>query len=159
MGENVRLGDGVLDEAKNAVNSRTKKMVQMTINIFFDCLEDKIKDLPNSIKRLRNNPEIEQRVAALWSKQLFEEGLVPKTYSGLSDKLLVSNLRQEGYVDGMYIGYVLAMMALVDNNIAEDKILAVRDYIRPNLIRHHFDDRDEFIAQYENERYSWVEKS
>lgn len=122
-------------------------------------MEDKIKDLPNSIKRLRNNPEIEQRVAALWSKQLFEEGLVPKTYSGLSDKLLVSNLRQEGYVDGMYIGYVLAMMALVDNNIAEDKILAVRDYIRPNLIRHHFDDRDEFIAQYENERYSWVEKS
>lgn len=34
MSENVRLGDGVLDEAKNAVNSRTKKMVQMTINIF-----------------------------------------------------------------------------------------------------------------------------
>ena len=41
----------------------------------------------------------------------------------------------------MYVGYILAMMALVDNGASKDTILAVRDYIRPNLMGHHFDDR------------------
>ena len=50
------------------------------------------------------------------------------------------------------------MMALVDNGASKDTILAVRDYIRPNLMGHHFGDRDEFISQYKNEKYSWVEK-
>ena len=101
---------------------------------------------------------MEQKVEALWSEQLFEEGLVPKGYSGLPDKLLVTNLHQDGYLGGMYVGYILAMMALVDNGASKDTILAVRDYIRPNLMGHHFDDRDEFIGQYKNEKYSWVEK-
>jgi hypothetical protein len=83
---------------------------------------------------------------------------VPKGYSGLPDKLLVTNLHQDGYLGGMYVGYILAMMALVDNGASKDTILAVRDYIRPNLMGHHFDDRDEFIGQYKNEKYSWVEK-
>ena len=78
----------------------------------------------------------------------FKEGLVPKGYSGLPDKLLVANLHQDGYLNGMYVGYILAMMALVDNGASKDTILAVRDYIRPNLMGHHFDDRDEFISQY-----------
>ena len=99
-----------------------------------------------------------QKLAALWSEQLFKEGLVPKGYSGLPDKLLVANLHQDGYLNGMYVGYILAMMALVDNGTSKDTILAVRDYIRPNLMGHHFDDRDEFISQYKNEKYSWVEK-
>lgn len=99
-----------------------------------------------------------EKLAALWSEQLFKEGLVPKGYSGLPDKLLVANLHQDGYLNGMYVGYILAMMALVDNGTSKDTILAVRDYIRPNLMGHHFDDRDEFISQYKNEKYSWVEK-
>lgn len=130
----------------------------MSVNMFFDYLESQMKDLPDTIKRLRSNPELEQKVEALWSEQLFEEGLVPKGYSGLPDKLLVTNLHQDGYLGGMYVGYILAMMALVDNGASKDTILAVRDYIRPNLMGHHFDDRDEFIGQYKNEKYSWVEK-
>ena len=50
------------------------------------------------------------------------------------------------------------MMALVDNGASKDTILAVRDYIRPNLLGHHFDAREEFISQYKSEKYSWVEK-
>jgi hypothetical protein len=158
MSENVRLGDGVVDEAKAEANNRIKELVKMSVNMFFDYLESQMKDLPDTIKRLRSNPELEQKVEALWSEQLFEEGLVPKGYSGLPDKLLVTNLHQDGYLGGMYVGYILAMMALVDNGASKDTILAVRDYIRPNLMGHHFDDRDEFIGQYKNEKYSWVEK-
>ena len=158
MSENVRLGDGVVDEAKAEANNRIKELVKMSVNMFFDYLESQMKDLPDTIKRLRSNPELEQKVEALWSEQLFEEGLVPKGYSGLPDKLLVANLHQDGYLGGMYVGYILAMMALVDNGASKDTILAVRDYIRPNLMGHHFGDRDEFISQYKNEKYSWVEK-
>lgn len=158
MSENVRLGDGVVDEAKAEANNRIKELVKMSVNMFFDYLESQMKDLPDTIKRLRSNPELEQKVEALWSEQLFEEDLVPKGYSGLPDKLLVTNLHQDGYLGGMYVGYILAMMALVDSGASKDTILAVRDYIRPNLMGHHFDDRDEFIGQYKNEKYSWVEK-
>ena len=158
MSENVRLGDGVVDEAKAEANNRIKELVKMSVNMFFDYLESQMKDLPDTIKRLRNNPELEQKVETLWSEQLFEEGLIPKGYSGLPDKLLIDNLHQTGYLDGLYVGYALAMMAMVDNNADEDLIFAVRDYIRPNLMGHHFNDRDEFICQYKNEKYSWVEK-
>lgn len=158
MSENVRLGDGVVDEAKTEANNRIKELVKMSVNMFFDYLENQVKDLPDIIKRLRNNPELEQKVEALWSEQLFKEGLVPKGYSGLPDKLLVANLHQDGYLDGIYVGYILAMMALVDNGASKDTILAVRDYIRPNLLGHHFDAREEFISQYKSEKYSWVEK-
>lgn len=158
MSENVRLGDGVVDEAKSEANNRLKELVRITVNMFFDDLERRVKDLPDTIKRLRNNPEVEQKVEELWSEQLFEEGLIPKGYSDLPDKLLIDNLHQTGYLDGLYVGYALAMMAMVDNNADEDLILAVRDYIRPNLMGHHFNDRDEFIFQYKNEKYSWVEK-
>ena len=158
MSENVRLGDSVVDEAKAEANNRIKELVKMSVNMFFDYLESQMKDLPDTIKRLRNNPELEQKVETLWSEQLFKEGLVPKGYSGLPDKLLVANLHQDGYLNGMYVGYILAMMALVDNDAPKDMILAVRDYIRPNLLGHHFNDREEFISQYKSEKYSWVEK-
>lgn len=51
------------------------------------------------------------------------------------------------------------MMALTDNDIPKDAILSVRDYIRPNLIGHHYDDRDEFISRYKDEKYSWIDKA
>ena len=159
MSENVRLGDGVVDEAKTETNNRLKELARITVNMFFDDLERLVKNLPDTIKRLRNNPEVEQKVEALWSEQLYEEGLAPKGYSGLPDRLLVANIHQDGYLDGMYVGYILAMMALVDNNAPKDIVLAVRDYIRPNLLGHHFDDREEFIGQYKSEKYRWVEKA
>ena len=158
MSESVRLGDGIVDEAKTEFNNRAGGLVKLAINMVFDYLENHVNDLPDAVRRLRNNKEIEQKVEALWSEKLYEEGLVPEGYSGLPDELLIENLHQTGYLDGLYVGYALAMMAMVDNNADENLILAVRDYIRPNLMGHHFDDRDEFISQYKNEKYSWVEK-
>ena len=60
MSENVRLGDGVVDEAKTEANNRIKELVKIAVNMFFDDLEGRVKDLPETIKRLRNNPDIEQ---------------------------------------------------------------------------------------------------
>lgn len=158
MSENVRLGGGIADEAKTEFNNRAGGLVKLAINMVFDYLENHVSNLPDAVRRLRYNKEIEQKVEVLWSEKLYEEGLVPKAYSGLPDKLLIDNLHQTGYLDGLYVGYALAMMAMVDNNADEDLILAVHDYIRPNLMGHHFNDRDEFIRQYKNEKYSWVEK-
>jgi hypothetical protein len=159
MNDNVKLRDGVLDEAKYNVNSRTNGLVKIVVDVVFDYLEAKIKNLPETIKRLRNNPETEKKIEALWSEHLFEEGLVPKGYNGLPDNLLIHNFRQEGYLDGLYVGYILAMMALVDNNAPEEIVLAARDSIRPNLMGHRYDKKDEFVDRYKNDKYSWVDKS
>ncbi len=159
MDNNVYFGDEMLDEAKADVNIRGKELVKIVIDAVFDYFEGKVKDLPETINQLRNSTEIEQKTAALWSEHLFEEGLVPKGYNGLPNNLLISNFHQEGYLAGLYAGYVLAMMALADNDAPKDIILAARDYIRPNLMRHRYDDRDEFIGQYKDEKYSWIDKT
>lgn len=158
MDNNEHLGDGVSNEAKAEFNSRLIRLVKITISKFFDCLDDKAEDLPETIKRLRNSPEIEQKITDLWSEHLFEESFVSKGYNGLPDNLLISNFHQEGYLDGLYVGYILSMMALADNDVSKDIILAARNYIRPNLIGHHYDDRDEFICKYNDEKYSWIDK-
>ena len=53
--------------------------------------------------------------------------------------------------------YVLAMMALADNGAEKDFILSIRDAMRPNLIGHHYDNRDEFYSKYKTEAYRWIE--
>ena len=132
MNNNVNFGDGVIDEAKADVNNRLNKLTKKIIYAFFDYLEGKVEDLPEKIKQLRNSPETEREIAVLWSEHLFEEGLIPKGYNGLPDNLMISNFHQEGYLDGLYIGYILAMMALADNDAPKDIIFSARDYIRPN---------------------------
>ncbi len=156
MDHNVHLGDGVLNEAKSDINNRTNGLAKIAIDLVFDYLESKVKDLPEAIKRLRDSPGTDREIVALWSEHLFKEGLVPKGYNGLPDNLLISNFHQEGYLDGLYVGYILAMMALVDNDAPKDLILTVRDYIRPNLIKHHYNDRDKFICRYKDEKYRWI---
>lgn len=158
MDKNVRLGDGVFDEVKVNANNRLKELAKKAVDKFFDYLEDSVNDLPETVKQLRNSPRAEQEITALWSEQLAENGIVPKGYNGLPDDLLISNFHQQGYLDGLYVGYALAMMALIDNNASKELIIAARDYIRSNLLGHHYDDRDEFINRYKDEKYSWVEK-
>lgn len=96
---------------------------------------------------------------SLWSSQLSEKGLLPQGYAGLPDNLLIDNLHQDGYLAGLYTGYALALMSLVDNNASKELILSVRDDVRPNLTGHHYNDREQFYLRYKDEAYSWVEKS
>ena len=126
-------------------------------NIAFEYIKDKIKDIPKEIEKLLSNADAQEEIVLLWSNQLCEKGLIPKGYNGLSDELLIANLHQTGYLDGLYAGYVLAMMALVDNDAEKELIISVRDDIRPNLIGHHYSERDEFYKRYKDETYSWVE--
>lgn len=72
----------------------------------------------------------------------------------MPDEFLIANFCQEGYLDGLYAGYVLAMMSLVDNDVGEELIHLVRDAIRPNLVGHHYNNRDEFYKLYNDEKYS-----
>lgn len=160
MDNNVHLGDGVLDEAKSTINSELKELLNTLIVDFFDWFKRNKNDIPEAVKRLLDSPEAKQEIVSLWSERLFEKGLVPKGYKGLPDDLLISNFHQTGYLDGLFVGYTLAMMALVDNNAPKEMIIAVRDYIRPNLLGHYYGNKDEFIGPYkENERYTWIEKA
>ena len=158
MDNNVHSTESVIDVAKADATARMKRLVTITIDAFFDFLEDKVHDFPETVKQLYHDPELEQKINDLWSEHLFAEGLIPKEYSGLPDNLLISNFHQDGYLDGLYVGYMLAMMALTDNDVPKDIILAIRDYIRPNLIGQYYKDRDDVFNQYQNERYNWIDK-
>lgn len=163
MGEaKVRLGDGVADEAKKVLNNETKEIINMAIKEFFKMIKAKIPELPgmieSKIKDLAESPKVVDEITKEWSEELHEKGLVPKGYSGLPAELVIRNFHQEGYLDGMYVGYILALMSLIDNGADEKVILAVRDAVRPNLLDHSYDDRDEFIDKFNDEKYQTILK-
>ena len=155
--KSVHLGDGVADKVKVNINENMSDALTMLSNIVFDYIKDKIKDIPVGIEKLFSSTDAQKEIVTLWSNQLFEKGLIPKGYNGLPDELLITILHQTGYLDGLYAGYVLAMMALVDNDAEKELIISVRDDIRPNLIGHHYNDRDEFYKRYKSETYNWIE--
>lgn len=164
MENNVHLGDGVHNEAISEANRKMQILVKTVIDAFFDYLEGKAKELPELldkipqiIEKIRNNPEVVEQITTLWSEKLYEKGLIPVGYSGLPDELLIHNFHQDGYLEGMYVGYILSMMALVDNEVSKDLILSIRDCVRPNLSGHSYDKSDEFTNKYNDERYRWIE--
>jgi hypothetical protein len=156
MSENkkgVSLGAGVVDDIKESANQELSEMGKMLVGIFSKFLKEKIQGIDLEELFSKKN---EEELVALWSSQLAEKGLVPKGYSGLPEDLLISNMHQDGYLDGLYAGYILSMMALVDNDAPEELILSVRDEVSPNLIGHHYDDRDEFFSRYKDQKYNWI---
>lgn len=157
--KSVHFGDGVADKVKENINENMSDVFTLLSNTIFNYLKEKIKDIPEGIEKLLNSPETKNEIISLWSNQLFEKGLIPKGYNGLPDELLIANFHQTGYLDGLYASYVLAMMVLVDNKAEKELILSVRDDIRPNLIGHHYDNRDEFYKRYKDETYSWIEET
>ena len=48
------------------------------------------------------------------------------------------------------------MMSLVDNDAPKDLLLSVRDDIRPKLIGHHYNDRNEIEERFKSEKYCWI---
>ena len=152
----VQLGDGVSDGLKNEINIEILDMGKELINIVAKYLKKKIKDI--DLDKLLSKKDKEE-IISLWSGQLAESKLVQKAYAGLPDNLLIDNLHQDGYLDGLFVGYALAMMSLVDNNASKELTIAVRDEMRPNLIGHHYNDRNDFYTLYKREKYNWVENS
>lgn len=154
--KNVKLGEGVADDMKKAANKEAADIGKMLIGIFSKFAKEKIQGINLDELFSKKN---EEELVALWSDQLAEKGLVPKGYAGLPEELLISNMHQDGYLDGIYTGYVIAMMALVDNDAPKDLIVSVRDDIRPNLEGHYYKDRNEFYNRYKDEKYNWVDRA
>jgi hypothetical protein len=157
----VHLGDGVMNAAKAEVNERAQGVVSSLVDMFFDYLDGKIKEIPDAIKRLRDDPKTKKEVAALWSEKLYEQGIIPKGYAGLPDEFLIHNFKQDGYLSGLYAGMAIAMMSLVDNGAPEELAIAVRDDMLPNMLCHSYEDcREDFLDKYEgDEKYQWLRKA
>ena len=56
----------------------------------------------------------------------------------------------------MYVGYILTLMSLIDNEADEKLILSVSYDVESNLIGHRYDDRDEFIDKFKAEKYQTI---
>lgn len=153
---NVKLGDGLIDGLKNKANQELLSIGEMLISTLSEYVKEKVKGI--DIEKLLSKKNKDE-IISLWSSQLAENGFLPKGYAGLPDNLLIDNLHQDGYLAGLYVGYALAMMSLVDNNASKELILSVRDDVRSNLIRQHYNDREDFYLRYKEETYNWVEKS
>lgn len=153
---NVKLGDGVLDGVKNQVNQETLSICSLFLEHFSEFIKGKVQNIDFEKLFSKKNKE---EIVSLWSATLAEKGLLPTGYAKLPDNLLIDNLHQDGYLAGIYAGYVLAMMSLVDNNASEELILSVRDDLRSNLMGNHYNDREKFYLRYKDETYSWVEKA
>lgn len=155
----VCLGDGVKDKVIGNINENVSDIFDLFLNSFLNYVKDKIPSAVQNIEKIFSNPEMKKDITTLWSNQLFEKGLIPKGYNGLSEELLIANLHQDGYIEGLFSGYVLSMMALVDNGAGNELILSVRDSVRPDLIGHHYADREEIYKKYKKEEYNWIENS
>ena len=155
---NVKLGDGIRDAAKTDINDRMTIIVRVLIKMVFDYLDQKVEKLPETVKQLRDNPKTTQEIIKMWSNDLYAQGLIPSGYTGLPDELLIHNFHQEGYLDGLFAGYALALTAMVDADVPKETILAVRDMLQPNLLGHSYEKRSEFIDLLKDEKYEWVSK-
>lgn len=154
-----KLGDGLADSLIREVNQEVESVAKILIANFFKFLKEKVQNVDID-KLLSKNKQDE--LIALWSTQLVESGLIPKGYSGLSDEHLVHNLLQDGYLAGLYAGYLIAMMSLVDNGASKELIVSVRDSIRPYFLGHCYSkycNRNEIKQHYDDGKYCWIEKA
>lgn len=155
----VHFGDGVLDVAKTSVNERTQEIISSLINMLFDYIEDKVDNLPMTIKKLRDNPQTETEVVSLWSQRLYAQGIIPSGYDSLPDEVLIHNFRQEGYLDGMYVGYLISMMVMAENGVSKDMLLDARKDIIPKFFKKSYEDRKKLCQELEGEMHKWREDS
>lgn len=158
MAENkncVRLGDGVADDLKQSVNQEFSDIGKMLIGIISKFVKEKIQGINLDELFSKKN---EDDLLALWSDQLAKNGLIPQEYAGLSGKYLIHNMQQTAYLDGIYTGYILTMMSLVDNKVPENLIFSVRNDVLPNLVQ-HYNNREEVYKRYKSEKYGWINQS
>ena len=159
MGEEVKLGDGVADGLKQEFNDELLSAGKELIQTIFRYLRGKVQDIDFDDLLKKISERDEEEILSLWSSQLAEENLAPKGYAGLSNDLLVRNLHQDGYLDGIYSGYVLAMMSLIDNNAPRELIESTRNDLLSKQVGLRYDERDKLAARLKDKKYSWVESS
>lgn len=158
MAENkngVRLGDGVADDLKQAANQELSDIGKMLIGIISKFAKEKIQGI--NIDELFSKKN-EEDLLDLWSDQLAKKGFIPQEYVGLPGKYQIQNIQQTAYLDGIYTGYILTMMSLVDNEAPENLIFSVRNDVLPNLVQ-HYNNREEVYKRYKSEKYGWINQA
>lgn len=150
---NVKLSDGVADNLMQSLNNELSEIGKTLIELISEFVKERIRDI--DLRELFSKKD-EDKLLNIWYSQLVEKGLIPKVYEGLPEDMLIHNLHQEGYLQGMYVGFALALMSLVDNNAEENLILSVMDDIRLNLVCHQYEDSSEFLDRFKSEKYNIV---
>ena len=150
---NVKLSDGVADNLMQSLNNELSEIGKTLIELISEFVKERIRDI--DLRELFSKKD-EDKLLNIWYSQLVEKGLIPKVYEGLPEDMLIHNLHQEGYLQGMYVGFALALMSLVDNNAEENLILSFMDDIRLNLVCHQYEDSSEFLDRFKSEKYNMV---
>mgnify|MGYP000152276601 CR=1 FL=1 len=70
MEEEVHLGEGIADEAKNVLNKETKEIINATIKVFSKKIKEKIPELPDmvgaKIKNLADSQKVIDEITKQW---------------------------------------------------------------------------------------------
>ena len=154
----VHLGDGVRESATAKTNEEIQKLISVGIESLFDYLTTQVKDIPDAINHFLSDSKAKEEIADLWSERLYEQGVVPKGYSGLSDELLIHNFHQDGYMEGMYMGYLISVTTLAKIGVCKDSLLAARKEIIPKFMRKDYDSRKALFEELEGEIHKWAEE-
>ena len=157
MGKEVKLGDGVANDLKEKLNHEFSSTGKLLIQIIFEKLREKVQDIDFDELAAKITKDDEEDILSLWSSRLVEEGLLPSGYNGLSNDLVIRNLHQEGYLDGLYSGYVLTMLSLADNNAPRELIDSTRKDLLSKQVGLRYSGRDELVARFKDEKYGWIE--
>ena len=129
----------------------------LLIQIIFEKLREKDRDIDFDDLAAKITKKDEEEILSLWSSRLVEEGLLPNGYNGLSNDLVIRNLHQEGYLDGLYSGYVLTILSLADNSAPRELIDSTRKDLLSKQVGLRYSDRDELVARLKDEKYSRIE--
>lgn len=107
---NVKLSDGVADNLMQSLNNELSEIGKTLIELISEFVKERIRDI--DLRELFSKKD-EDKLLNIWYSQLVEKGLIPKVYEGLPEDMLIHNLHQEGYLQGMYVGFALALMSSV----------------------------------------------
>ena len=161
--KDIHLGDGVIDSAKKDINKRLQGLSEDLIGIVFDYIEDHVKNgvknLPEKIKQLRENPMTKKDIESLWSKTLYEKGLVGSGSVGLPDELILHNFRQSGYNDGIFVGHLLTFEALEQKGISREMLLELHKSMFNDLLGNSVDGVSDLLDSLYNEVKNWTKNT
>ena len=158
----VRLGDGVLNAGTVKANEILKNLLELAMQKVGDYAAQEIKDISiedaiSKVMALFQKKEIKAEIVASWSAHLYEQGIVPEGYVGLSDEMIKDNFVQEGYLMGCRAGFYATVMALADNGVPKELAVPVRDDIYPIIGGHYYKNfSKDFRDKCHDEKYRWL---